>query len=192
MNEESKLSANDRQTLLKIAREAIGAVVERQKPPELDLAACSEDLRIDGASFVTLTIAERLRGCIGTLEAYQPLILDVQEHAIAAATQDYRFPPVTAMEVPLLEIEISRLTPTQPLEYQDWRDLIAKLRPGVDGVLIRDGFQRATFLPQVWEKIPDPQEFLTQLCNKMGAEGNRWRTKKLMVSIYQVEEFKET
>jgi AmmeMemoRadiSam system protein A len=126
------------------------------------------------------------------LEAYQPLILDVQEHAIAAATQDYRFPPVTAMEVPLLEIEISRLTPTQPLEYQDWRDLIAKLRPGVDGVLIRDGFQRATFLPQVWEKIPDPQEFLTQLCNKMGAEGNRWRTKKLMVSIYQVEEFKET
>ena len=192
MKDNSILSKSDRQTLLRVAREAIRAVVEGRALPELDLKACAEDLRADGASFVTLTIADQLRGCIGTLEAYQPLILDVQEHAVAAATQDYRFPPVGEEEVPLLQIEISRLTPTRPLEYGDWRDLIAKLRPGVDGVLIRDGFQRATFLPQVWEKVPDPQEFMTHLCYKMGAPGDRWRTKKLDVSIYQVEEFKET
>lgn len=192
MKENSGLSEGDRQILLRVAREAIRAVVEGGALPQLDLKACSEDLRMDGASFVTLTIADQLRGCIGTLEAYQPLILDVQEHAVAAATQDYRFPPVGEEEVPLLQIEISRLTPTRPLEYSDWQELIAKLRPGVDGVLIRDGFQRATFLPQVWEKVPDPQEFMTHLCNKMGAPGDRWRTKKLDVSIYQVEEFKET
>jgi uncharacterized protein len=192
VKDNSILSESDRQTLLRVAREAIRAVVEGRALPELDLKACSVDLRMNGASFVTLTIADQLRGCIGTLEAYQPLILDVQEHAVAAATQDYRFPPVGEEEVPLLQIEISRLTPTRPLEYGDWRDLIAKLRLGVDGVLIRDGFQRATFLPQVWEKVPDPQEFMTHLCYKMGASGDLWRTKKLDVSIYQVEEFKET
>ncbi len=191
MKDNSSLSSGDRQILLRIAREAIQAVVENREMPELHVDDFSEDLRVHGASFVTLTIEGQLRGCIGTLEAYQPLVLDVQEHAVAAATQDYRFPPVGAEEVPLLKIEISRLTPTRPLEYSDWRDLIAKLRPGIDGVLIRDGFQRATFLPQVWEKVPDPQEFMTHLCYKMGAPGDRWRTKKLDVAIYQVEEFKE-
>lgn len=186
------LSETDRQVLLKIARQAISAAAAGLAVPALNLAAFSADLQANGASFVTLTIADQLRGCIGTLEAYQPLALDVQEHAVAAATQDYRFPPVTTGEVPLLLIEISRLTPTRPLAYNDWRDLIEKLRPGVDGVLIKDGFQRATFLPQVWEKVADPQEFLTHLCYKMGAPGDLWRCKKLEVSIYQVEEFKET
>jgi uncharacterized protein, PH0010 family len=188
----SILSETDRQVLLKIARQAISAAAAGLTVPTLDLAAFSPDLQANGASFVTLTIADQLRGCIGTLEAYQPLVLDVQEHAVAAATQDYRFSPITAGEVPLLLIEISRLTPTRPLAYNDWRDLIEKLRPGVDGVLIKDGFQRATFLPQVWEKVADPQEFLTHLCYKMGAPGDLWRRKKLEVSIYQVEEFKET
>ncbi len=192
MKANSTLCESDRQTLLSIAREAISAAASGRALPDLDLEEYSEDLRVDGASFVTLTIHDQLRGCIGTLEAYQPLVIDVQEHAAAAATQDYRFPPVTMDETAMLQIEISRLTPTQPLEYTDWRDLIAKLRPGIDGVLIRDEFQRATFLPQVWDKIPDPQEFLTHLCYKMGAPGERWRTKKLDVSIYQVEEFKET
>ncbi len=185
------LSNADRQTLLKVAREAITAAAASHALPDLDLRNFSADLRANGASFVTLTISGRLRGCIGTLEAYQPLVLDVQEHAAAAAIQDYRFPPVSAAEVPLLQIEISRLTPTQPLEYSDWQELIARLRPGIDGVLLKNGFQRATFLPQVWEKLPDPQEFLTHLCHKMGASGDCWRTKKLDVSTYQVEEFKE-
>ena len=191
MTGKSMLSETDRQVLLKIARQAISAAAGGLVVPALDLAAVSADLQANGASFVTLTIQDQLRGCIGTLEACQPLALDVQEHAVAAATQDYRFPPVSAGEVPLLQIEISRLTPTRVLAYNDWRDLIEKLRPGVDGVLIKDGFQRATFLPQVWEKVADPQEFLTHLCYKMGAPGDLWRCKKLEVSIYQVEEFKE-
>jgi AmmeMemoRadiSam system protein A len=140
---------------------------------------------------VTLTIQGRLRGCIGGLQASQPLALDVQEHAAAAASQDYRFPPVTPEEVGQLEIEISRLSPSRELLYTDADDLLAKLRPAVDGVVLRRGMQRATFLPQVWEKIPNPADFLTQLCYKMGAPGDLWRREHLQVLTYQVEEFKE-
>ena len=191
MEIEGNLNENDRAVLLRLARETIQLTAARQALPHLDLADYSKDLRQDGVSFVTLTIDEQLRGCIGALEAYQPLVLDVQEHAAAAASEDYRFSRVRPEEVPLLEIEISRLTPTQTLQYENWQDLIAQLRPGLDGVLIRDGRRRATFLPQVWEKLPDPQNFLSHLCVKMGAPENYWQTQKLDVSIYQVEEFKE-
>jgi hypothetical protein len=191
MEIERDLSEKDRAILLSIARETIQLTAARQVLPRLDPADYSEDLQREGASFVTLTIDEQLRGCIGALEAYQPLVLDVQEHAAAAASEDYRFPRVRPEEVPLLEIEISRLTPTRALAYENWQDLIAKLRPGLDGVLIRDGRRRATFLPQVWEKLPDPQNFLSHLCVKMGAPEDYWQTQKLDVSIYQVEEFKE-
>ena len=191
MEIEGNLNENDRAVLLRLARETIQLTAARQALPHLDLADYSKDLRQDGVSFVTLTIDEQLRGCIGALEAYQPLVLDVQEHAAAAASEDYRFSRVRPEEVPLLEIEISRLTPTQTLQYENWQDLIAKLRPGLDGVLIRDGRRRATFLPQVWEKLPDPQNFLSHLCVKMGAPENYWQTQKLDVSIYQVEDFKE-
>ena len=191
MEREQNLSDRDRGTLLKLARQTIQLTAAGERLPRLGLEAYSEDLRREGASFVTLTIGKQLRGCIGALEAYQPLVLDVQEHAAAAASEDYRFRPVRLEEVPLLEIEISRLTPTQALQYENWQDLIAQLRPGLDGVLIRDGGRRATFLPQVWEKLPDPQNFLSHLCVKMGAPENYWQTQKLDVYTYQVEEFKE-
>jgi AmmeMemoRadiSam system protein A len=90
-----------------------------------------------------------------------------------------------------IQIEVSRLTRPVPLEYGDANDLLSKLRPHVDGVILRDGFHRATFLPQVWEKIPDPSEFLDNLCYKMGARGDLWRTKHPEVFVYQVEEFHE-
>jgi AmmeMemoRadiSam system protein A len=115
----------------------------------------------------------------------------VIEHAIAAATQDYRFPPVQAAEIKKLEIEISCLTRTKILNYDNPSDLVKLLRPKIDGVVIRDGKRRATFLPQVWEKIPDPEEFLDELCMKMGSTPDLWRRKKLEVLIYQVEEFHE-
>lgn len=185
------LSNDDKSVLLKIAREAIQAAANHGPMPWIELDEYSYNLKLEGASFVTLTIDGQLRGCIGTLEAYQPLVLDVQEHAIAAANQDYRFPPVEPQEVPLLEIEISHLTPTQLLDYNDFRELISLIRPGIDGVLIKDNMRRATFLPQVWEKIPQPEEFLTHLCHKMGAPGDLWRKKRLEVYVYQVEEFKE-
>ena len=146
---------------------------------------------VPAAVFVTLTENGKLRGCIGTLEAYQPLILDVQEHAVAAAMEDYRFPDVSENELQLINIEISRLTPVQLVDYTTPEDLVGKLRKNVDGVLIKDNGRRATYLPQVWEKVSDPEKFLSQLCVKMGASPDLWREKHLQVYTYQVEKFKE-
>ncbi len=188
---DGKLTPVEKQTLLCLAREALEAGVRQKALPPLDPASLTTTLRADGAAFVTLTVRGNLRGCIGALEPYQPLAEDVREHAVAAALEDYRFPPVQEHELPQIEIEVSRLTVPVPLEYSGPDDLLAKLRPGVDGVLLRDGMRRATFLPQVWEKIPNKAEFLDNLCHKMGAAPDTWRRKHLQVSIYQVEEFHE-
>jgi AmmeMemoRadiSam system protein A len=186
-----KLTSEEKETLLKLARQALEAGVRGEKLPPLEPESLSPSLKEEGVVFVTLTIAGALRGCIGALEAYQPLAEDVREHAAAAALHDYRFPNVQPEELPQIEIEISRLTAPVPLEYSGPEDLLSKLRPGTDGVLLRDGPRRATFLPQVWEKVPDPVEFLESLCYKMGAQPDLWRKKHLDVSTYQVEEFHE-
>lgn len=185
------LTPAEKQTLLRLARQSIQLAVSRRPLPRLHLEEYSSALQADGAAFVTLTIAGDLRGCIGALQAYQPLVQDVCEHAAAAALEDYRFLPVTPDEVPLLKIEISRLTPPQPLDYTQPEELLTRLRPGVDGVILRDGIRRATFLPQVWENIPNAEEFLSHLCLKMGAPAWLWRQKVLQVFTYQVEEFHE-
>ncbi len=185
------LSQSERNALLDIARQAIVAAVNGEKPAELNLNDFSPMLRAQGASFVTLTENGDLRGCIGTLSAYQPLIVDVQEHAVAAALDDPRFMPVGAEEVQNLEIEISRLTQPQILDYANSDDLLAKIRPGKDGIVLRDERRRATYLPQVWEKIPNPEDFLDSLCLKMGAPRNLWRHRHLIVETYRVEEFGE-
>lgn len=187
----NQLTIKERESLLKLARQSIEAAVAHRPMPSLPAEEITEALREKGAAFVTLTIDGDLRGCIGALEAYQPLVDDVQEHAVAAALDDYRFPQVRSVEVPELSIEISRLTQPQPLEYSKPEELVGRLRPGIDGVIIRDGMRRATFLPQVWEKIPDPQDFLSELCSKMGAAWNLWLNKKLQIFTYQVEEFHE-
>jgi len=185
------LSETDMKKLLVIAREAIICAVRNKPLKTIKPGEYSQLLRDPGASFVTLTKREKLRGCIGTLEAYQPLILDVQEHAVAAAMEDYRFPDVSGNELELINIEISRLTPVQLVDYITPKDLVGKLRKNVDGVLIKDSGRRATFLPQVWEKVPDPEKFLSQLCVKMGTSPDLWREKHLQVYTYQVEKFKE-
>ena len=177
--------------LLEIARESLTQSVLGNALPNLDLKALPKALQSDGAAFVTLTEAGNLRGCIGALEAYQPLAQDVQEHAMAAALQDYRFPQVRPDELDQISIEVSVLTPKNPLEYEDSQDLIKKLRPGVDGVVLQDGFRKATFLPQVWDQIPEPEQFLAHLCQKMGASPDLWRKKHLTVFTYQVQEFQE-
>ena len=158
---------------------------------DLNLDDYSDPLQENGASFVTLTETGDLRGCVGALEAYQPLVQDVCEHAIAAAMEDYRFRPVQPAEIPYLHIEISRLTHPEPLEYNSPEQLLRLIRPGIDGVIIRDGLRRATFLPQVWEKVPDSAEFFSHLCLKMGGPANLWQCKPLQVFTYQVEEFQE-
>jgi uncharacterized protein len=185
------LTGEEKKILLGLARTAIEMAVKQHVVVSLDVSVYSERLQQLGASFVTLTEEGDLRGCIGALEAYQPLVQDVCEHAVSAAMDDYRFSPVQPEEIPLLTIEISRLTAPVRLEYKAPDELIHLLRPNVDGVILRDGFQRATFLPQVWEKLPDTAEFLSHLCQKMGAPANLWRRKNITVFTYQVEEFHE-
>ncbi len=185
------LTDGEKQTLLRIAREAIENAVKGKAASPFNQTSLTQTLREQGSSFVTLTIHGELRGCIGALEAYQPLAEDVREHAIAAALNDPRFPPLTQLELSRIQIEVSRLTSPQELEYADVDDLLKKLRPHVDGVILKHRHRRATFLPQVWEKIPDPVEFLEELCYKMGERGNLWRQAKLQVYVYQVEEFHE-
>ncbi len=188
---EDKLTLEEQKTLLRMARDAMERGVKGEKLPPMDDSILPAHLREQGASFVTLTVRGQLRGCIGALEPYRPLAEDVREHAVAAALEDPRFPPVNERELNGIEIEVSRLTRPIPLDYNDANDLLSKLRPQVDGIILRDAFHRATFLPQVWEKIPDPVEFLNNLCYKMGASPDLWRRKHLDVLIYQVEEFHE-
>jgi uncharacterized protein len=188
---DDKLTMEEQKTLLRLAREALQRGVKGEKLPALDESVLTPRLREPDATFVTLIVGGQLRGCIGALEPYQPLAQDVREHAVAAALEDPRFPPVHERELSDIEIEVSRLTRPVPLDYKDPIDLLSKLRPHVDGVILRDTFRRATFLPQVWEKIPDPVEFLNNLCYKMGASEDLWRKKHLDVLTYQVEEFRE-
>lgn len=186
------LSNSEKQQLLDLARQALEAGVNRMPVPPLQPGGISKRLLEIGASFVTLTCQGELRGCIGALEANQPLAEDVRQHAIAAALQDYRFQPVQPDELSQIEIEISYLTQPQPVEYGSPLELLEIIRPGIDGVILRYGMRRATFLPQVWEKIPDKTMFLSHLCEKMGTPHDLWLRKHLQVLIYQVEEFKES
>lgn len=188
---EQQLTNADKKYLLSLARQAIESQLHNLPLPKVDDNALSPILREEGASFVTLTSQGYLRGCIGALEPYQSLAADVIEHAIAAAFQDYRFPPVQINELPDIQIEISYLTRPVELKYTDPCALPELLKPGIDGVVLRDGIRRSTFLPQVWEKIPEPVEFLEHLCMKMGAQPDLWRRKKLQVLTYEVEEFHE-
>jgi hypothetical protein len=185
------LSDADKRELLRLAREAIDAAAREKPHPPVDTARLSPALLRAGTCFVTLTESGELRGCIGGLHALDPLYEDVRQHAFQAALRDYRFPPVTPDEVPKLEIEVSVLTEPQPLDYGSPEDLLRVLRPEVDGVILSQGYRRATFLPQVWERVPDPETFLSMLCDKMGAPPDTWRRTKLDVQTYQVESFTE-
>ncbi len=185
------ISPQDRQYLLGLARETIARRLEGEEPPRVNLGELSEPLRQPGASFVTLTIGGQLRGCIGSIQAVQPLALDVRQRAEQAAFSDPRFSPLTRAELDQVCIEVSVLTPPQPLEFADAGDLLAKLRPHVDGVLIERGGRQATFLPQVWEKLPDPREFMEHLCIKAWLSPDDYRRPGLKVYTYQVVSFSE-
>lgn len=187
----TSLTQEERLFLLKLARESINKAVFHRPLSKVTNDSLTPSLTEDGASFVTLTIDGDLRGCIGTLEAHQGLAVDVQERAAQAAMEDYRFPPLSAEELEKVSIEISRLTKPEELKYSKPEELPGLLRPNVDGVILQHGFKRATFLPQVWEQLPDPHDFLSHLCAKMGSSPDLWKRVMLQVSIYQVEEFHE-
>jgi len=187
-----KLTLEEQKILLRLAREAMERGVKGEDLTPFDPSGLTPNLCEAGSSFVTLTVQGQLRGCIGSLDAHQSLAEDVRDHAVGAALNDPRFPPVREEELSKIRIEVSHLTLPVPLDYTDANDLLSKLHPFVDGIVLREApFRRATFLPQVWEKIPEREEFLNNLCFKMGVEYDLWRWKHLEVLTYQVEEFRE-
>ena len=142
-----------------------------------------------GAAFVTLTIDGQLRGCIGSLEAWRPLREDVRANAVAAAFRDPRFTPLTAAEFERVAVEVSVLSPASPIAFTSRDDLLAQLRPGVDGLILTARGHRGTFLPQVWEELPRPAEFLDHLFLKAGLPPAYWgpdvRVERYTVRAYQ-------
>ncbi len=184
------LDPSERRTLLQLARRSVTHAAESEALPPLDIDAYSAALRAEGCAFVTLTRMGALRGCIGGLEVRWPLVEDVWQHAYAAAREDPRFAPVTPAELGETRIEISRLTPSRLLGVPP-DQITTALRPEVDGVIMRRGLLRATFLPQVWEKVPDPVLFLDMLADKAGLPRQAWRRGEVEIQTYQVESFEE-
>ena len=185
------LSLDEQRSLLALAREAIDAAVANRSPPQPDLQSLSPALTRPAACFVTLHSQGALRGCTGTLVAELPLALDVRRCAIQTATNDPRFDPIQPGEMDTLEIEISVLTQPQALQIDDPAALSELIRPDVDGVTLYHGSRRATFLPQVWERIHDPVEFLDMLCRKMGLSTGAWRLPGMAAEVYQTFSFSE-
>ncbi len=157
--------------LLKAARSTIGhdlGLEELYEPPREPWLLRTE------ATFVTLTLDGELRGCIGTVEAYRPLLEDLRAHARAAAFSDPRFSPLTQEEFPHVHVEVSVLSPLQKISFKDESDALLKIRPGADGIVFQEGHHRSTFLPQVWEKLPAPKMFMAHLKRKAGLPGDFW------------------
>jgi AmmeMemoRadiSam system protein A len=183
------MTPNQGRLLLTIARTSIAkalgmAASEGHLPKETGW------LHEPGACFITLKNGTRLRGCVGSLEAYRPLLDDVRLNAQAAAFRDPRFSPLRAEEFERIHIEISLLTKPTPLPVENEAAAIARLKPGQDGVLLEFGRHRATFLPQVWEELPDPRNFLAHLKVKAGLAPDFWHP-QLLLSVYRVEKLSE-
>ena len=186
------LTEDERTYLLRLAREAIRCAVEERRALELDEETVPPGrLRELGASFVTLTIDGGLRGCTGSIEPREPLAQNVLRSAVTSALYDYRFEPLSAPELAHIAIEISVLTPPAPYVPASPEALLAHLTARRPGVILEQGFHRATFLPQVWEKLPDPEEFLEHLCAKAGLRLNAWRERGTDFQLYDVEMFEE-
>jgi AmmeMemoRadiSam system protein A len=170
------MSLNDAESreLLAIACASLSQAVREGSPAWVELTHVSPRLREPGACFVTLTKHGDLRGCIGTLAAHQPLAQDVAHNAMASALRDPRFPPVSARELPDIKLEISVLSAPVDFPVRDEAELLQKLQPGVHGLIIDDGFHRATFLPAVWEQLPDAHDFVAHLKHKAGLSPNSW------------------
>ncbi len=172
--------------LLPIARAAISTALNR--PLNADESA--PWLAEQGASFVTLTQHGELRGCIGSLQAHRPLLDDVKSNAVSAAIRDPRFAPLRAEELDITRVEISLLSPAEPMTFRDEADMLAQLRPNQDGLIFEYAQYRSTFLPQVWEQLPQPREFMAHLKHKAGLPADFWGP-GVKISRYGVEKWKE-
>ena len=167
-------SPQDREALLEVARASIRHGLERGSPLPVDKDRYSERLREPGACFVTLRRSGILRGCVGSLAATRPLVEDVAQNAFASAFRDSRFEPLTEEEQADLDIHLSILSTPEPLPCRSEAELLSKLRPGIDGLILADGPHRATFLPSVWESLAEPKRFLAALKRKAGLSEDHW------------------
>lgn len=177
--------------LLKLARSAIEAKLLGKSLDVQPVEKFSEVLEAKRGCFVTLHKNDDLRGCIGTIEPVFSLLEGVKSNALNAAFSDPRFPALTQDELKEVEIEISVLTVPQEVEFKNGEDLKNKLKPGVHGVILSRGFCSSTFLPQVWEQLPDKETFLTHLCLKGGMEHHCWKNPETTVKVYEAEYFSE-
>ncbi|HPQ23333.1 MAG TPA: AmmeMemoRadiSam system protein A [Gammaproteobacteria bacterium] len=184
------LAPAQRATLMAVARRSIEHGLATGRPLPVVPSEYHRDLKAVRASFVTLQLRGQLRGCIGHLEAVQPLVVDVSENAFAAAFQDPRFNPLTAQEWPSVDIHLSLLTRPEPMHFQDEADLVRQIQPGVDGLILQDGPNRGTFLPSVWESLPQAADFLSHLKLKAGLPANHW-SGRVEVYRYRTESFGE-
>jgi len=168
------LTKEQGQTLLQVAQKSIQHGLDKSQPLNVEILDYAEELRSIRATFVTLEIDNKLRGCIGTLIAVRPLVSDVAYHAFAAAFSDPRFPGLGRDEFPLLDIHISILSEPEPIDFDSEEDLIQQIRPGKDGLILTEGMHKGTFLPSVWESLSDPQDFIRHLKQKAGLPQNYW------------------
>lgn len=180
------LNDDQGKTLLQMARAAIARELAL---PARDTAP-TDWLKAYGATFVTLTLLGQLRGCIGSLEAHRSLLDDVRHNAVAAAFRDPRFPPLSVNEFEVIKVEVSVLSKAEALHFQNEQEALAQLRPNVHGVIFQFGYHRATFLPQVWEQLPTPAEFMAHLKNKAGLPADFW-SDDIKLSCYTVQKFRE-
>lgn len=180
------MSTDRGRVLTTLARNAIARALGETvtDPPHPDW------LRSPGAVFVTLTQQGQLRGCIGSLEAHRSLEEDLEENARMAAFRDPRFPPLTRPELKHTRVEVSVLSPAEPMVFSDEADALRQLRPGVDGVILQYGHHRATFLPQVWEQLPEPRQFIRHLKMKAGLPADFWDP-QVRLFRYTVEKYEE-
>lgn len=187
----SKLTDEDRKSLLELARTAIEAEIKAgskiRRPEKI-----TPGLKGKSGCFVTLHKDGVLRGCIGTIEPVRSLIFNVEENALNAAFHDPRFPAVDMDELSAIDIEISVLTVPEKLDFKNGDDLKNKLKPKIHGVILSQGWQSATFLPQVWEQLPDREDFLEHLCQKGGMGEECWKDRETTVKVYEAEYFSES
>ncbi|MCB1935833.1 MAG: AmmeMemoRadiSam system protein A [Nitrosomonas sp.] len=177
--------------LLKIARSAIAHALKVNDGNDDSIDKTAQWLVEPGATFITLTKNGQLRGCIGSLLAHQSLIKDVSSNAVSAALRDTRFQPVTVNEWKYIKIEVSLLSALQPITFVNEADALAQLRPGIDGVMFEYGIYRSTFLPQVWDSLPRPEEFMAQLKMKAGLYPDFWDD-AIQLSRYTIQKWRET
>jgi AmmeMemoRadiSam system protein A len=193
-NKTNEFNLEERKQLLQLARTTLNNYFEKKKPTEVADSEIPKKFKQERGCFVTLTTGKNhdLRGCIGYIKPVKSLYNAIIDNALSAALQDWRFSPVKKEELSEIEIEISVLTVPQKLEFSSPDDMLAKIRPGIDGVYLFYGSSSSTYLPQVWEKLTDKKEFFSSLCMKGGAPPDCWKRKEVEIYTYQAEYFNES